>query len=171
MKNRAKAGVPAQVGAGLLFTAQQLLLPMIEGIVHSRRELLCWVQQVGISALKELFEMNAVEMVGPRGIHRRERPHYRWGRAPLVLPFGGRRIVVPCPVRGVPGGEAQLKSATHFRSLDPVPARVINQVLLGVSTRGYQKSLEPVPADIIARGASKSAAKPPPDPAHERAAA
>jgi len=61
-------------------------------------------------------------------------------------------------VRGVRGGEAQLKSATHFRALDPVPARVLNQVLLGVSTRGYHKSLEPVPAEIIARGASKSAA-------------
>ena len=44
MKNRAKVGVPAQVGAELLFTAQQLLLPMIEGIVHSRRELFSWVQ-------------------------------------------------------------------------------------------------------------------------------
>ena len=159
MKNRAKASVPAQVGAELLFTAQQLLLPMIEGILQSRRELFGWVQQVGITALKELFERDAVELVGPRGLHRSERSHYRWGAAPIVLPFGGRRIVVPCPrVRGVQGGEAQLKSAAHFRSVDPVPARVLNQVLLGVSTRGYHKSLEPVPAEIIARGASKRAA-------------
>ena len=79
MKNRAKASVPAQVGAGLLFTAQQLLLPMIEGIVHSRRELFSWVQQVGINALKELFEMDAVEMVGPKGLHRIERSHIAGG--------------------------------------------------------------------------------------------
>jgi transposase-like protein len=58
----------------------------------------------------------------------------------------------------VPGGEAQLQSAAHFRALDPVPARVLNQVLLGVSTRGYLQSLEPVPAAITARGASESAA-------------
>ena len=89
MKNRAKASVPAQVGADLLFTAQQLLLPMIEGILQSRRELFSWVQQVGITALKELFERDAVELVGPRGLHRSERSHYRWGAAPIVLPFTG----------------------------------------------------------------------------------
>lgn len=47
---------------------------------------------------------------------------------------------------------------THFRAVDPVPAPVLNQILLGVSTRDYDKSPEPVPAEIIARGASKSAA-------------
>lgn len=159
MKNTANARVPAQVGAGLLLTTQQLPLPMIEGIVHSRRELFAWVQQVGVNALKELFELDVVELAGPRGKHRAERSHYRWGAAPIVLPFGGRRIVVPCPrIRGVGGGEAQLKSASHFRAIDPVPARVLNQILLGVSTRGYDQSLEPAPAEIIVRGASKSSA-------------
>jgi hypothetical protein len=43
MKKRANASEPAQVGAELLFTAQQLLLPMIEGIIYSRGELLGWV--------------------------------------------------------------------------------------------------------------------------------
>jgi putative transposase len=159
MKNRAKAGVPAQVGEGLLFTAQQLLLPMIEGLVRSRRELLAWVQQVGISALNELFERDAVELAGPKGKHSFKRSHYRWGSAQIALPFGGRHIVVPCPrVRAIDGGEAHLKSVAQFREADSLPLRVLNQVLLGVSTRGYAKSLEPPPAEIIARGASKSAA-------------
>jgi putative transposase len=159
MKNRANRGLPAQVDAGLLPTAQQLLLPMIEGIVHTRRELFAWIQQVGINALQELFELDVVEMAGAKGQHCLERSHYRWGAAPIVLPFGGQRITVPCPrVRAVQGGEAQLKSARHFRAVDPVPARVLNQILLGVSTRGYRPSLEPVPAGLSARGASKSAA-------------
>ena len=159
MKNRANRGLPAQVGAGLLPTAQQLLLPMIEGIVHTRRELFAWIQQVGINALQELFELDVVEMAGAKGKHCPARSHYRWGAAPIVLPFGGQRITVPCPrIRAVGGGEAQLRSAHHFRSVDPVPARVLNQILLGVSTRGYRHSLEPVPAGISARGASKSAA-------------
>ena len=159
MKNRANRGLPAQVGAGLLPTAQQLLLPMIEGIVHTRRELFAWIQQVGINALQELFELDVVEMAGAKGKHCPARSHYRWGAAPIVLPFGGQRITVACPrVRAVRGGEAQLRSARHFRSVDAVPARVLNQILLGVSTRGYRHSLEPVPAGISARGASKSAA-------------
>lgn len=159
MKNRANPASPAQVGAGLLPTAQQLLLPMIEGIVHTRGELFAWIQQVGINALEELFERDVVEMAGAKGKHCRERSHYRWGAAPIVLPFGGQRITIPCPrVRAVGGGEAQLKSALHFRTVDPVPARVLNQILLGVSTRGYRDSLEPVPDGISGRGASKSAA-------------
>jgi transposase-like protein len=159
MKNRANPGLPAQVGAGQLPTAQQLLLPMIEGMVHTRRELFGWMQQVGINALQELFELDVVEMAGAKGKHCPERSHYRWGAAPIVLPFGGQRITVPCPrVRAVHGGEAQLQSARHFRAVDPVPAQVLNQILLGVSTRGYRHSLEPVPAGISARGASKSAA-------------
>src|SRR5215469_15385727 len=133
MKNRAKANVSAQVGAGLLFTAQ-LLLPMIEGLVRSRRELFAWVQQVGISALNELFELDAIELAGSKGKHCSQRSHYRWGSAQIALPFGGRQIVVRCPrVRGIAGGEAQLKSIAHFRAADPVSARVLNQVLLGVS--------------------------------------
>jgi len=132
---------------------------MIEGIVHTRRELFAWIQQVGINALQELFELDVVEMAGAKGKHCPARSHYRWGAAPIVLPFGGQRITVPCPrIRAVGGGEAQLRSAHHFRSVDPVPARVLNQILLGVSTRGYRHSLEPVPAGISARGASKSAA-------------
>lgn len=160
MKNKANPGLPAQVGAGLLPTAQQLLLPMIEGMVHSRRELFAWIQQMGINALVELFELDVVEMAGSKGKHCPERSHYRWGAAPIVLPFGGQRITVRCPrVRALGGGgEAQLKSALHFRTVDPVPARVLNQILLGVSTRGYRHSLEPVPVGISARGASKSAA-------------
>src|SRR5215469_14327697 len=141
MRNRAKGDVPAQVGAGLLFTAQ-LLLPMIEGLVRGRRELFAWVQQVGLSALNELFELDAGELAGPKGKHCSQRWHYCWGSAQIALPFGGRQIVVPCPqVRGIEGGEAQLKSVAHFRADDPIPARVLNQILLGLSTRGYAKSL------------------------------
>jgi transposase-like protein len=159
MKNRANPKLTAQVGAGLLPTAQQLLLPMIEGLVHTRHELIGWIQQVGINALQELFALDVVELAGAKGKHCPKRAHYRWGAAPIVLPFGGQRITVACPrVRAVRGGEAQLKSAVHFRTVDPVPARVLKQILLGVSTRGYRHSLEPVPATISARGASKSAA-------------
>lgn len=45
-----------------------------------------------------------------------------------------------------------------FRRRDPLAERVLNQVLLGVSTRGYEASLEPRPKDVVARGSSKSAA-------------
>jgi putative transposase len=159
MRKRAKSREAKQAGRGLLLTAQQLLLPMIEGIAHSKAALLEWVHQVGLSALGELFERDAEQLAGPKGKHSKERSHYRWGSAPAELPFGGRRIVVSRPrVRNIVGGEEQLPTVEHFQRVDPVPARVLNQILLGVSTRGYEKSLEPPPAGVAARGTSKSAA-------------
>jgi len=159
MRNRAKSREAKQAGGGLLLSAQQLLLPMIEGMARSKQALLEWVQQVGLSALGELFERDAEQLAGPKGKHSKERSHYRWGSAPAELPLGGRRIVVNRPrVRNLVGGEEQLPTVEHFQRIDPVPARVLNQILLGVSTRGYEKSLEPPPVGVAARGTSKSAA-------------
>jgi transposase-like protein len=138
---------------------EQLTLPMIEGMARSKASLLEWVHQVGLSALRELFEHDAERLAGPKGKHSTARSHYRWGSAPAELPFGGRRIVVRRPrVRSRSGQEAQLATVEHFQRMDAVPARVLNQILLGVSTRGYAPSLEPQPAGVIARGTSKSAA-------------
>jgi transposase-like protein len=138
---------------------EQLTLPMIEGMARSKASLLEWVHQVGLSALRELFEHDAERLAGPKGKHSTARSHYRWGSAPAELPFGGRRIVVRRPrVRSRSGQEAQLATVEHFQRMDAVPARVLNQILLGVSTRGYAPSLEPQPAGVIVRGTSKSAA-------------
>jgi putative transposase len=61
-------------------------------------------------------------------------------------------------VRTRTGREVQLPSVRHFRELDPLPERVLNQVVLGVSTRGYAASLETPPPGVRSRGTSKSAA-------------
>src|SRR5262245_17658518 len=91
MKNRAKASVPAEVGAGLLFTAQQLLLPMIAGIVHSRRELFSWVQQVGISALNQRAQRAVRDGRGGNGRTQRHASHRTLS---LSLGYGADRAAV-----------------------------------------------------------------------------
>ena len=45
-----------------------------------------------------------------------------------------------------------------FREEDPLPERVLNQILVGVSTRGYESSLDKPAAQLKSRGTSKSAA-------------
>ncbi len=157
MRNRAERAIGKQ--AGTILGVGQLLLPMIAGIAQSKQALLEWVHQVGLAALAEVFEYDAEQLAGPKGKHDRGRSHYRWGAAFSELPFGGRWIRVKRPrLRGRAGSEAQLPSLEQFRAADPVPVKVLNQILLGVSTRGYQKSLEPTPDGILVRGASKSAA-------------
>ena len=45
-----------------------------------------------------------------------------------------------------------------FREEDPLPERVLNQILVGVSTRNYESSLDKPSAKLKSRGTSKSAA-------------
>ena len=75
------------------------------------------------------------------------------------LSFGGRRIQVSRPrVRSKSGEEASLPHFEAFREEDPLPERVLNQILVGVSTRNYESSLDKPSAKLKSRGTSKSAA-------------
>ena len=71
--------------------------------------------------------------------------------------MGGRKVTIAKPrVRSVVGGELSLPTWETFASQDPLTARVLNQILLGVSTRGYARSLEEVPGDLEAYGTDRS---------------
>ena len=94
----------------------------------------------------------------PKGRHDPTRTHHHWGATPRQLMFGGRQLSLPCPrVRSRVGQEAVLPSVVAFRETDPLTTRVMNQLLLGVSTRGYAASLEDAPAGTRSRATSKSA--------------
>jgi putative transposase len=137
----------------------QVLLPMVTGLVTTRQDLMTWVHQRGLDALDEVFRADAEVLAGPKGKHRHERTHHHWGTTRSELPFGGQRIVVERPrVRSTDGREAKLPTVEAFCELDPLPERVVERILLGVSTRGYGRSVEAPPATVQRRGTSKSAA-------------
>lgn len=161
MKSKAeKRGAVQATGVSpAMDKVRQLLLGMVAGMVAAKQDLLEWVQDLGLSALQEVFEADATMIAGPKGEHREDRTHHRWGTTRTELPFGGRRIQVPRPrVRSKSGQEITLPSIERFQAADPLPERVVNQILLGVSTRGYGASLESAPAGVSSRGTSKSAA-------------
>ena len=163
MRSKAEKGTKKQVvvtgSAPALERIRQLLLPMVSGMAAAKQDLMEWVQEVGLAALEEVFESDAEALTGPKGKHQAERTHHRWGSTGTQLPFGGRRIRVSRPrVRSRSGQEATLPSVRRLREEDPLPERVLNQVLLGVSMRGYGASLEALPPGVTGRGTSKSAA-------------
>jgi transposase-like protein len=139
---------------------RQLLMPMVAGMAATKQDLMGWVNEVGLEALQAVFEADATAIAGPKGKHRaQERTHHWWGTTRAELPFGGRRIQVRRPrVRSKSGAEQTLPSVARFQAQDPLPERVINQIVLGVSTRGYGASLEASPPGVKSRGTSKSAA-------------
>ena len=61
-------------------------------------------------------------------------------------------------VRSKSDEEASLPHFEAFREEDPLPERVLNQILVGVSTRNYESSLDKPSAKLKSRGTSKSAA-------------
>src|SRR5213594_107957 len=132
--------------------------PMLAGMTTTRQHLLAWVHAHGLAALDELFREEAVALAGPKGRHQRPRTHHHWGTAATELTFGGRRVQVRRPrVRPTIGGEATLPSVAAFRDRDPLTARMMQQLLAGVSMRDYEGSLEARPGGRPTRGSSKSA--------------
>lgn len=160
MPKRAERSTPKQGFASLagLERMRQLLFPMIAGIAETRRGLMQWTHQVGLEGLRELLDEDAERLAGPKGRHNPHRSHHHWGSANVELPFGGRRVVIRRPrVRHKRGGEVQLPLIEQLRDADPLAEHVVNQILLGVSTRGYEASLAAAPPDVRSRGTSKSA--------------
>lgn len=158
MKKRAESaqGTQAENGAGIELAP--LMEPMLVGMTTTRDDLLAWVHAQGLAALDELFREEAVTVAGPKGRHRAARTHHHWGKTATELTFGGRRVQVQRPrVRRTTGGEATLPSVAAFRRRDPLTARMMQQLLAGVSTRQYDASLETRPRGRRTRGSSKSA--------------
>lgn len=139
--------------------AFRALLPLIAGMAETKQELLHWVHGVGMRALEELFESEAEALTGRKGKHQALRTHHRWGATKTQLPLGGRRVQVTRPrIRRKSGGEERLSVVDWFREADALPERVVQQILLGVSTRGYGSSLEAIKPAEHPRGTSKSSA-------------
>lgn len=138
---------------------RQMLVPLVAGVMATKQELLAWVHEHGLRALDELLCTEAEQLAGPKGRHRDDRAYNHWGRTTTAMPFGGRRIAISRPrVRSKSGREVSLPSLQSFRRADPMPGRVVEQIVLGVSTRGYDRSLEPTASGVRAFGTSKSAA-------------
>jgi putative transposase len=158
MKRRAETRPGTQGGSGATPPLAQVLGPLVGGMTATRQNLLEWVHTVGVIALDEVFREEAAALAGPKGQHDAARTHHHWGRTARELTFGGRRLSVPCPrVRSTAGREATLPSVAAFRGRDPLTTRVMDQLLLGISSRGYARSLEGAPAGGRSRGSSKSA--------------
>jgi len=145
------------VGTQAPVMVEQLLLPLVRGAVLSKALLREFVTDRGLEAVRTIFAEEAAAIAGVKKRHRVDRTAHHWGYANAELTLGGRRVVLPRPrVRSTDCRELALPSVTRFSSRDPLTERVLEQILLGVSTRKYGRSLEPVGAPVRTRATSKS---------------
>ncbi len=129
-------------------------MEVVVGLKDGLREL---VVCSGMQVLEKLLEDDRHQLCGPPKKKQADREAYRYGHDSGQLVMGGRKVSLSKPrVRSVGGGELQLPSWEAFRRTDPLSERVIEQILCGVSTRGYERSLEPLDVERNAIGVKKS---------------
>lgn len=138
---------------------RQVLLPLLAGVVTTKKLLRDWVTDFGLAAVVGLMQADAERAVGARkGARQTGRKYSHWGSTPTPFPYDGRQVVLPRPrVRTFDKRtEVELPLVRQLQGADPIDERVIEQILLGVSTRGFEQSLGPAPAGARTRGAKKT---------------
>ena len=143
-----RRGVPQEI-------LSQLQLPLSELI---RQTLLDTVITSGTIQAIEMLRSQQEALCGPRYKQVADRKAHRHGSTAGSLVMGGRRVTLPRPrVRSVAGREVELPAWTQWSREDPLEQRALQQMILGVSTRGYSDSLEKLPVEVPERGKSRSA--------------
>lgn len=108
----------------------------------------------GMEALAAMLEAEREAICGPRYEHVDARDAQRHGHAKGRLVLGGRRVDVARPRVRSSRGEHVLPSWQAFAATDPLNERAVEQIVVGVSTRNYERSLEATP--LKSSGVSKS---------------
>lgn len=132
----------------------QLTIPLAELL---QMELRAFVLTCGMIALQTLLDNERDELCGPAYERGRKSSPRRAGSTPGSLVMGGRRVRVKRPRVRDEHGEVTLPSWATFSEEDPLQARALEQMVLGVATRRYARSLEPMPETTEDYGTSRSA--------------
>ena len=155
-KNRTKdPSRNTEFASGRLASTRKLTLP--EVLVKVGRSLRELVTSSGLEIFRSLLEEDQAMLCGPRRQPQADRQAFRHGTTEGPLVFGGRKIRLTRPrVRSIKGREMELPSWKEFSEEDPLHERAVEQMLVGVSTRGYARSLEPLDEDHESVGVSRS---------------
>lgn len=125
-------------------------------LVDLRQDLRELMLSTGTQVLAALLEADRVKLCGPRSQPQEGRTAARYGFDEGTLVLGGRKVRVQKPrVRG-PEGEVELPSWRRFSEEDPLSERVLEQMMVGVSTRKYGRSLEAPPVGVASVATSRS---------------
>ena len=135
----------------------QRRLPLVDLLVDTSAELWALVVETGLQVLAAMLEEDRRRLCGPRYMHDAGRRATRAGTVRSAVVLGGRTVAMQRPRVRDASGEVTLPTFEAVRATDPLTRRVLEQMVLGVSTRRYARSLEPLPAGLHGGSTSKSA--------------
>lgn len=159
-KNKHKRGLGRKVGRKVCERRQDVGprhrdLPEI--LRDARQDLRTLVMVRGMEMFQQMLEDDRTALCGVRHAPDPERGAYRYGYDDGVLIFGGRKVRLRKPrVRHKAGGEATLPTWMAYTDSDPLGKRVVDQMMIGVSTRKYERSLEGAPGGTSSVGIDRS---------------
>lgn len=132
----------------------KLVEPLADMVRHELRSL---VIAQGMLALAVMLEQDREQLCGEAYARGREGGPRRAGSTTGELVLGGRRVRARRPRARDEDGEVELPLWKQLSSDDPLHERALEQMVIGVSTRKYDRSLEDVPEEVETRGTSRSA--------------
>ena len=132
-------------------------LPVVEFLVDTQSALWELAVRAGLQVLEAMMEQDREALCGPRYAHDPDRCASRAGTVASEVVLGGRKVALRRPRVRAGGREVALRTVTTLQQTDPLSRRVVEQMLIGVSTRHYARSLEPLPPSVRQRGTSRSA--------------
>ncbi len=157
MKKSARRAAKKKARAAKERQRQQQVVGVARMLIGAGYNLRQMVLNVGFEVLMRLLEEDREALCGPRKKKQADRSAYRYGYDQGQVVLGGRKVSVRKPrVRGVEGGEVPLPTWQQVAEEDPLDERVLEQILVGVSTRNYHRSLESMPASTPSVGVSRS---------------
>src|SRR5450759_4809120 len=116
----------------------------------------------GLEALGEMMEVDAQTACGPRHGRGKDRTAHRWGKTKGKIGFHGGKVEIARPrLRSFDGKEQALPSWKGAMTEDWLGKWAMNQMLINVSTRKFERSMRLPEGDVPApngSGLSKSAA-------------
>jgi transposase-like protein len=137
--------------------AEPFRVDLLDFLADARQGLWTIAMQAGLATLRVMLEEDRRRLCGPKGRPDPEREATRYGYDEGSVVLGGRRVAVRKPrVRTVAGEEVALPTYQRFNEEDPLSHRVLEQMILGVSTRSYGRSLEPVEDSVEETATRKS---------------
>jgi putative transposase len=136
----------------------QLPLPLLDVLADTRTAFFGLCLEAGQQVLRTMMEQDREQLCGPKNVPDPDRHAYRGGSTPSEVVLGGRRIILPrLRARSVTGGELTLPSFAYASAHDPLDARTLEAIAVGITTRKYHRALDPLPAAGTERAVSKSA--------------
>ena len=132
-------------------------VPLLNVLADARTAFFGLCLDAGQQVLRTMMEQDREHLCGPKHVPNPDRRAMRGGSTRGEVTLGGRRILVPrLRARSVAGHELALPSFTYAAGRDPLDARTLEAIAIGVTTRQYHRALDPLPPGTRERAVSKS---------------